>query len=78
MSPDFYKCQTCSFTKLRKDSSAKSKATLPKAPPMPEEKFHPGQHLHMDFGFVRGSEYRIKSKEGPTVTSHDGKNSYLI
>ena len=38
----------------------------------------PGQHFHMDFGFVRGSEYRKSNKDGKTVTSIDGKNSYLI
>ena len=37
-----------------------------------------GQHFHMDFGFVRGSAYTIKQEEGPTVTSKDGYNSYLI
>jgi deoxyuridine 5'-triphosphate nucleotidohydrolase len=38
----------------------------------------PGQHFHMDFGFVRGSEYRMKTEDGKTVTSRDGKNSYLL
>ena len=39
----------------------------------------PGQHFHMDFGFVRGSEYREKDSEtGRTVTSIDNKNSYLL
>ena len=37
-----------------------------------------GQHFHMDFGFVRGSEYRVKQEHGPTLTSIDGFNSYLI
>ena len=32
----------------------------------------------MDFGFVRGSEYKIKNESGPTLTSIDGFNSYLI
>ena len=38
----------------------------------------PGQHFHADFGFVRGSEYKISTKEGKTVTSIDGKNSYCL
>ena len=76
--PDFYKCQTCSFTKLRKDSSTKSKATLPKPLPMPEEKFHSGQHLHMDFGFVRGTKFVQKDDQGRTITSIDGFRAYLI
>ena len=37
-----------------------------------------GQHFHMDFGFVRGSEYKVKNETGPTITSIDGFNSYLI
>ncbi len=38
----------------------------------------PGQHFHMDFGFVRGKEFVSKSEEGRTITSTDGYNSYLI
>ena len=38
----------------------------------------PGQHFHMDFGFVRGSQYTIKQEDGPTITSKDGYNSYLL
>ena len=38
----------------------------------------PGQHFHMDFGFVRGSTYTIKQENGPTITSKDGYNSYLL
>ena len=37
-----------------------------------------GQNFHMDFGFVRGSKYRIKQENHPTVTSIDGYNSYLL
>ena len=32
----------------------------------------------MDFGFVRGSGYRLKIDDNKTVTSIDGYNSYLI
>ena len=38
----------------------------------------PGQHFHIDFGFVRGSDYRLKQENAPTVTSIDGKNSYCL
>ena len=38
----------------------------------------PGQHLHMDFGFVRGTGYKIKMEDKLTITSIDGYNSYLI
>ncbi len=37
----------------------------------------PGQHFHMDFGFVRGSEFNYKTNTGRTVTSIDGKSAYL-
>ena len=38
----------------------------------------PGQHFHMDFGFVRGTKFKTTDAEGRTITSIDGKNSYLI
>ena len=40
----------------------------------------PGQHFHIDFGFVRGSKFRVKTEngEGPTITSVDGKNFYCL
>jgi hypothetical protein len=38
----------------------------------------PGQHFHMDFGFVCGTNFQEKNKEGQTITSIDGKNSYLL
>ena len=40
---------------------------------------NPGQHFHIDFGFVRGSEYSNKDEDtGRTFTSVDNKNSYLL
>ena len=40
----------------------------------------PGQHFHIDFGFVCGSDFKMKTKngEGPTITSINGKNSYCL
>lgn len=38
----------------------------------------PGQHFHADFGFVRGSEFKLTTSEGKTVTLVDGKNSYCL
>ena len=38
----------------------------------------PGQHFHMDFGFVRGSKYKSTNEEGRIITSIDGYNSYLL
>lgn len=38
----------------------------------------PGQHFHMDFGFVRGKGFDEKDYDGRTITSIDGFNSYLL
>ena len=37
-----------------------------------------GQFFHMDFGFVRGTNYTLKQEDKSTVTSKDGYNSCLI
>ena len=37
-----------------------------------------GQHFHVDFEFVRGSGYKLKMENAPTVTSIDGFNLYLV
>lgn len=37
-----------------------------------------GQHLHADFGFVRGSDYSYTDKKGTLVTSRDGYRSYCL
>ena len=37
-----------------------------------------GQHLHVDFGFVWGSDYSTKDKKGRLVTSKDGYRSYCL
>jgi hypothetical protein len=36
-----------------------------------------GQHFHMDFRFVRGSDFNYKDENGKTITSKDGKRVYL-
>jgi transposase InsO family protein len=38
----------------------------------------PGEHLHMDFGFLQGSDWKKKDSDGRTVTSIDGYRSYLL
>ena len=37
-----------------------------------------GQHFHMDFGFVRGSDYSRVDSDGKLITSVDGYRAYLI
>lgn len=39
---------------------------------------NPGQHFHVNFGFVRGSEFKSVTDAGETITSIDNKNSYLL
>lgn len=38
----------------------------------------PGQHFHMDWGFVCASQFCHVNEAGSTITSIDGKNSYLL
>ena len=38
----------------------------------------PGQHFHMDFGFVSSNKYQIRTTDGRNVTSIDGKRAYLL
>ena len=46
--------------------------------PAIEQQCLPGQHYHIDFGFMKGSGYCHKDEEGPTITSIDGYRSYFI
>ena len=88
----FYRCPSCMAGKLcNKQPIGKSKKTRTKPTPksippttiqstvddihLPQAT--PGQHFHMDFGFVRGSNFNYKTNTGKTVTSIDGKNAYL-
>jgi len=38
----------------------------------------PGQHFHVDFGFMRGSGYSKKDDDGQIITSIDGYRAYFI
>jgi len=38
----------------------------------------PGQHFHVDFGFMKGTGYCKQDEEGRTITSIDGFRSYLL
>ena len=75
--PPFYKCGTCLACKTKKINHGPMKSTI-KTPPDPEELIRPGQHLHMDFGFVRGSDWHSKNEDGTLITIIDGQRSYLI
>ena len=66
----FYHCDTCAHSKIHKSNRNKSITTKTTSR---------GQRFHMDFGFVRGEEYRRQNKNKTGfITSMDGYNSYLI
>ena len=79
----FYKCRACDRSKIQskprtsvgpstKRIANQSKLIPPVAPTMA------GEHFFMDYGFVRGSEYKSKDDEGRIITSIDGYRAYLI
>ena len=72
----FYKCSSCS-RKIKKETSVPTKSAI-KKDLKPKEHIHPRQHLHMDFGFVRGTAYQRKNEDGKIVTSIEILRSYLM
>lgn len=46
--------------------------------PLPCKQFKVGKHLHMDYGFVRGSDWSAHDNNGKLVTSVDHYRSYLL
>ena len=70
---EFYKCETCMRAKMRKSSKSHLHSTTQNSTVR-----GPGQMFHMDFGFVRGSDFKNKESDGKIITSRDGYNSYLI
>ena len=68
----FYKCDACMRAKI--ESTAKTSSSPTRDSPISG----PGQMFNMDFGFVRGSDFKRKGDDGRIITSRDGYNSYLI
>ena len=75
--PHFYQCNTCLSSTFKKKHIGKiiKRVPMPKSKP---ESIEVGQHLHADFGFVRGSDYSVKDKQGKLITSKDGYRSYCL
>ncbi len=86
----FYSCAACLTGKFKKSHIGEVKSyqhdhAEPDEPdPTNPQSFENttdykiGQHLHMDFGFVRGSEYCKIDNDGKLVTSIDNYRSYLL
>jgi hypothetical protein len=74
--PKFYSCASCMSAKMRKAHIGKQRKYV--KVPTDVEKCEPGQHLHLDFGFVRGSDWSMKDNDGKLVTSVDGYRSYCL
>ena len=69
----FYKCSSCLKAKVEKGAKLVGSSEMSK-----RKATGPGQQFHMDFGFVRGSEYSEKNEKGKVITSRDGYNAYLL
>ena len=80
----FYNCALCSRCKFHSrhiPALSQSKSiinTIYEIMPMNEIATTIGQHLHMDFGFVRGSDWSMKTNDGKLVTSVDKYRAYLL
>ena len=78
----FYRCASCCHGKLCERHVGESRKTMQDQDLNQNKNTIPltdkGKHFAMDFGFVRGSEFSEKTKDGRTITSVDGFNSYLI
>jgi hypothetical protein len=72
----FYSCSSCLSAKFRK-SHIGPKKKMSKTP-TDKKPCEIGQHLHADFGFVRGSDWSKKDNDGKLVTSMDGFRSYCL
>lgn len=75
--PQFFECSTCMSSKFRKKHIGLAKK-VQSAATKTKELFEVGQHLHIDFGFMRGSDYSKKDDEGKLMTSIDGFRSYCL
>ena len=80
----FFRCPSCMSGKLATKQPIGKKKNINNTKPIDDDNddiyipnAEPGQHFHMDFGFVRGSDFNYKTQTGKTVTSIDGKNAYL-
>ena len=76
--PSFHKCAACMASKFKKQPIGQARNSHAPTSTPSEEPCKPGQHLHMDFGFVRGSDWKAKDNDGKLITSIDKYRSYLL
>jgi dUTP pyrophosphatase len=74
----FYSCAACMSAKFKKTHIGPSKSTIPAKQPTDTTPCEAGQHLHADFGYVRGSDWSKRDSDGRLVTSVDGYRSYCL
>ena len=74
--PHFYVCSSCARN-IKIEISAPRRSAI-KKDLQAKEHVHPGQNLHMNFGFVRVTSYQRKNEHDKLITSIDGFRSYLI
>ena len=75
--PSFFNCNTCNSSKFRRKHIGPTKGKT-KDTSTTTDTAVVGQHLHVDFGFVRGSDYSRKDEKGKLITSIDGYRSYCL
>ena len=73
----FYSCSACMSAKFKKTHIGKTRK-YEKEPTIIDPNIQAGQHLHADFGFVRGSDWSKQDSDGKLVTSRDGYRSYCL
>ncbi len=71
------------YGKFRNKSIPKNKNNITSTSSLPRDSFQAsndslGQHLRMDYGFVRGLDWSRKENNGTLVTSVDKYRSYLL
>ena len=85
--PNFFKCNTCMIA--TGDHRATSTQDTSSATATFDDWFEdnakdldancdPGQHFHVDFGFMKGSDFCKHDEEGQTITTIDGYRSYFL
>jgi transposase InsO family protein len=74
----FYSCAACLAKNIRKVHIGEQKEYVKSTVKEAVLNSKPGEHLHMDFGFGRGSDWKKKDSDGKTVTSIDGYRYYLL